>query len=70
MNEDVNLSCALPHHTDNWGTIAWRKVIQKVLRLQRRIAKAVKVGHNGAKLSPWFTLFLNHFMQNYWLYTG
>jgi len=47
MNEDVNSSCALPHHTDNWGTIVWRKVIQKVLRLQRRIAKAVKVGQWG-----------------------
>jgi len=47
MNENENSSCALPHHTDNWGTIAWRKVIQKVLRLQRRIAKAVKVGQWG-----------------------
>ncbi len=44
MNEDVNLSCALPHHTDNWHTIIWRQVIQRVRRLQRRIAKAVKEG--------------------------
>ena len=42
MNENENLSCALPHHTNNWNTIIWRKVIQKVSRLQRRIAKAVK----------------------------
>ncbi|PWD97484.1 group II intron reverse transcriptase/maturase [Marinilabilia rubra] len=42
MNEDANSSCALPHHTDNWATIQWRKVIQSVNRLQRRIAKAVK----------------------------
>jgi len=44
MNENENLSCALPHQTDNWNTIAWRKVIQRVTRLQRRIAKAVKEG--------------------------
>ncbi|TAJ06890.1 group II intron reverse transcriptase/maturase [Marinilabiliaceae bacterium JC017] len=42
MNENANLSCALPHHTNHWQTILWRKVIQKVTRLQRRIAKAVK----------------------------
>jgi len=47
MNENENLSCALPHHTDNWHTIIWRKVIQKVSRLQRRIAKAVKEGRWG-----------------------
>jgi RNA-directed DNA polymerase len=47
MNEDENSSCALPHHTDNWHTIAWRKVIQRVSRLQRRIAKAVKEGRWG-----------------------
>jgi RNA-directed DNA polymerase len=47
MNENVNSSCALPHHTDNWHTIMWRKVIQRVSRLQRRIAKAVKEGKWG-----------------------
>jgi RNA-directed DNA polymerase len=47
MNEDVNLSCALPHHTDNWHSIIWRQVIQRVRRLQRRIAKAVKEGRWG-----------------------
>jgi hypothetical protein len=36
MNENENSSCALPHHTDNWKTIAWKKVIQRVSRLQRR----------------------------------
>jgi RNA-directed DNA polymerase len=41
MNENASLSCALPHHTDYWHTIIWRKVIQKVDRLQKRIAKAV-----------------------------
>jgi RNA-directed DNA polymerase len=47
MNENVNSSCALPHHTDNWNTIMWRKVIHRVRRLQRRIAKAVKEGRWG-----------------------
>jgi len=47
MNEKVISSCALPHHTDNWDTIVWRKVIQRVNRLQRRIAKAVKEGRWG-----------------------
>ena len=45
MNENENLSCALPHKWNNWETILWRKVIQNVNRLQRRIAKAVKEGH-------------------------
>lgn len=44
MNEDANSSCALPHKLNNWETILWRKVIQHVTRLQRRIAKAVKQG--------------------------
>jgi RNA-directed DNA polymerase len=47
MNEDDYSSCALPHHTDNWATIQWRKVIQSVNRLQRRITKAVKEKHWG-----------------------
>ena len=47
MNENEDLSCALPRHTDNWHTIMWRKVIQRVSRLQRRIAKAVKEGRWG-----------------------
>ena len=47
MSEEEISSCALPHHTDNWDTIAWRKVIQRVSRLQRRIAKAVKEGKWG-----------------------
>jgi RNA-directed DNA polymerase len=47
MNEDANSSCALTHHTDYWHTIIWRKVIQRVNRLQRRIAKAVKEGKWG-----------------------
>ena len=45
MNENESLSCALPHQLTNWETILWRKVIQHVIRLQRRIAKAVKEGH-------------------------
>lgn len=44
MNENENSSCALAHTRDNWHTIVWRKVIQNVRRLQRRIAKAVKEG--------------------------
>ena len=47
MNENESLSCALPHSTDNWHTIVLRKVIQRVRRLQRRIAKAVKEGRWG-----------------------
>jgi len=47
MNEGANSSCALPHLTDNWHTIVWRKVIHRVRRLQRRIAKAVKEGRWG-----------------------
>lgn len=42
MNENEDLSCALPSRCDNWDAIQWRKVIQKVNRLQRRIAKAVQ----------------------------
>jgi RNA-directed DNA polymerase len=44
MNENVNLSCALPLPNDYWKTILWSKVIVKVNRLQCRIAKAVKEG--------------------------
>ena len=47
MNENENLSCALPHHTDSWHTIVWREVIQRVSRLQRRIAKAVEYEQPG-----------------------
>jgi len=43
MNEDVNLSCALPALADNWESIQWKKIIQRVNRLQRRIAKAVQI---------------------------
>jgi RNA-directed DNA polymerase len=42
MNENEDLSCALPSRCNNWEAIQWRKVIQKVNRLQRRIAKAVQ----------------------------
>lgn len=42
MNENENSSCALPQTLDNWDLIQWRKIIQRVNRLQRRIAKAVK----------------------------
>ena len=47
MNENENLSCALSLPNDYWQTIQWSKVIQKVVRLQRRIAKAVKEKHWG-----------------------
>lgn len=47
MNENENSSCALSHTEDNWYTIVWKKVIQNVRRLQRRIAKAVKEGRWG-----------------------
>jgi len=42
MNENVNLSCALPGKYDNWETIPWRTVIHEVTRQQRRIAKATQ----------------------------
>ena len=42
MNENANSSCALTHPLDNWNLIPWKKIIQRVNRLQRRIAKAVK----------------------------
>jgi len=47
MYEDEDLSCALPHQIDTWGSIVWRQVIHVVNRLQRRIAKAVKEGRWG-----------------------
>jgi RNA-directed DNA polymerase len=47
MNENVNLSCALSRPNDYWQTILWSKVIWKVDRLQRRIAKAVQKKHWG-----------------------
>ena len=42
MNENANSSCALTHPLGNWNLIPWKKIIQRVNRLQRRIAKAVK----------------------------
>ena len=56
MNENENLSCALPHKLNNWAAIVWRKVIQHVSRLQRRIAKAVKEGHWAKAKSLMFLL--------------
>jgi RNA-directed DNA polymerase len=47
MNENADSSCALPHSTDNWDLIQWKKVIQRVNRLQRRIAKAIKENRWG-----------------------
>ena len=47
MNENENSSCALPLQKNYWQTILWSKVILKVNRLQRRIAKAVKEKHWG-----------------------
>ncbi len=42
MSENRTSSCALPSRCNTWETIQWRQVIQKVNRLQRRIAKAVQ----------------------------
>jgi len=56
MNENVNLSCALPLPNDYLSFIIWRKVIQKVVRLQRRIAKAVKEKHWAKAKSLMFLL--------------
>lgn len=56
MNENENLSCALPHKLNNWAAIVWRKVIQHVSRLQRRIAKAVKEGRWSKAKSLMFLL--------------
>ena len=64
MNEKEYSSCALPHHTDNWNTIVWCKVIQRVSRLQRRIAKAVKEGR-WSKAKALMYLVSNSF--KYWI---
>jgi len=42
MNPEVHRGCALSLPNNYWETILWTKVIVKVNRLQRRIAKAVK----------------------------
>lgn len=42
MNPEVHRGCALSLPYDYWEIILWSKVIVKVNRLQRRIAKAVK----------------------------
>lgn len=47
MNPDVHRGCALSLPKDYWETILWSKVILKVDRLQRRIAKAVQKKHWG-----------------------
>ena len=47
MNENADSSCALPHSIENWNLIQWRKVIQRVNRLQRRIAKAIRENRWG-----------------------
>lgn len=44
---NVNHTCALQHAEDNWKSIQWAKVIYRVNRLQKRIAKAVKEGKWG-----------------------
>ena len=56
MSENGNLSCALSSQTDNWETIQWRKVIQRVNRLQRRIAKAVQKKQWGKAKSLMYLL--------------
>ncbi len=56
MNEDINLSCALPGVYDNWNTIPWRKFIHEVNRQQRRIAKAVQQKQFGKAKSLMFLL--------------
>lgn len=44
---NVNHTCALQHNIDDWETIKWSKVIYRVNRLQRRIAKAIREGRWG-----------------------
>ena len=56
MNEDANSSCALTAQYDNWQTIPWKNVIQRVSRLQRRIAKAVQNEQWGKAKSLMFLL--------------
>jgi len=63
MNEDVNLSCALSAPMYNWETIPWRKVIQKVNRLQRRIAKAVQQKQWGKAKSLMYLLSKSFFAK-------
>ena len=63
MNENENSSCALAHQFDNWNLIAWRKVIQRVNRLQRRIAKAVKEKRWGKAKALMFLLTKSFFAK-------
>jgi len=60
MNENENLSCAHPLPNDYWESILWSKVIVKVDKLQRRIAKAVKEKRWG-KAKALMHLLVNSF---------
>ncbi len=44
---NVNHTCAVQHTTDNWESIEWAKVIYRVNRLQKRVAKAIREGRWG-----------------------
>ena len=44
---NVNHTCALQHNIDHWDSIQWSKVINRVNRLQYRIAKAVQYREPG-----------------------
>jgi len=39
---NVNHTCALQHEIENWESIKWAKVIYRVNRLQKRVAKAIR----------------------------
>ena len=51
---NVNHTCALQHNIDNWDSIQWSKVINRVNRLQYRIAKAVRENKWGKAKSLMF----------------
>jgi len=63
MSENENLSCAQPHHFDNWQTIPWGKVIFQVSRLQNRIAKAVKQGKWGKAKSLMYLVTKSYYAK-------
>ena len=60
MTAVATLSGASPAWAVNWEDILWPKVTEQVLRLQMRIAKAVRIGRWGkAKALQW--LLINSF---------
>lgn len=51
-----NNTCALQNNDLDWATINWKAIIQRVVRLQRRIAKAIAAKHWGKAKALMFLL--------------